>query len=375
MNIAVFVKNYPIGRSPSILLLLDLLKRQNHSVVLIVENAEPIPAHFKDKFYLIRLPRSRAGKLPALLRLKLRGFDLAIAVDPYAFHLAAWFIDTAKIVYYNVELYLRGFAQYEYDASLATFLRQTINGCAGLIIQSEERKQLFAKDYGVAAWLPTLLLPTCSKSAQGVRPRVLPKPGRRVLLHLGGIRADYGVLRFCEAISRQENWMLLLHGHGGLRDVSEIRQRISGYYAGYYRNVVLDDVYFDSVDEAEMLCAKSNLGLAWFDAAVSPDFDTATFSSGKIAIYLKYGLPIVVRKSDSFDVLERAGCAVAIETPERLPEALAHIEKNYPQMSQCAIDTFGARYNFSQYEAAIQDFLLACAKQPARTQSSPTAAI
>jgi hypothetical protein len=32
MRIAVFVKNYPIGRAPTILLMLDLLRKCNHSV-------------------------------------------------------------------------------------------------------------------------------------------------------------------------------------------------------------------------------------------------------------------------------------------------------------------------------------------------------
>src|SRR6266545_3562140 len=106
-RVAVIVKNYPIQRSISILLMLDLLRRLGCEVVLVVENAGVLPEDAQKGLSVCQVPRSRVGKARTLLRLMTLGcFDWALAFDPHAFHLAAKFIPLRRIVYYSLELYL-----------------------------------------------------------------------------------------------------------------------------------------------------------------------------------------------------------------------------------------------------------------------------
>jgi hypothetical protein len=156
-------------------------------------------------------------------------------------------------------------------------------------------------------------------------------------------------------VIKANGWSILLHGYGSGDEYDDLCRRVA---EGSYPNVLLDHRYFDLPEKAESVCEQADVGLAWYHSALSPNFDTAALSSGKIPVYLKHGLPIVIRKFGSFvEVLERSGCAVAIESPEQLPLALSHIENNYCQMSECAIATFKDRYDFGRYEAALDKFI------------------
>ena len=359
LRVAVVVKNYGIQRSPSILLVLDLLVRCGYQVLLILENSGPLPANIQKGIRVLQIPSSRIGKVLALLHLRTYRFDLVLAFDPHAFRLAARFVPLRKIIYYSLELYVGNFTYYDYPPNLASFERRNINEIGGLIIQSDERRRFFVSDYNLKAAIPTLLLPVCARANGAPKmPRTMSPAGARRMLHLGGLNSDNAVFRFCENISKVKDWQLLLHGHGFGKEIDQLRHRIGGYYSGYYTNVRLDEEYFERLENSERLCSQADVGLAWYDGAVSPNFDTCALSSGKIAIYLKYGLPLIVRKYGSYvDILERSGCAVAINSPDNLMSALRHIEANYKKMSECALKIFQEYYNFAKYETSLVQFM------------------
>ena len=106
LRVAVVVKNYGIQRSPSILLVLDLLVRCGYQILLILENSGPLPANIQKDIRVLQIPSSRIGKVLALLHLRTYRFDLVLAFDPHAFRLAARFVPLRKIIYYSLELYV-----------------------------------------------------------------------------------------------------------------------------------------------------------------------------------------------------------------------------------------------------------------------------
>lgn len=357
-SVAVVVKNYAIQRSPSILLLLDFLRKQNWHVVLVLENAGALPAGLRADITVVEMPASRFAKALTLLRLRVQcRVDCAIVFDPHAFRLAARFVPFGKILYYSLELYLRGNSFFlSYPVPLADYERRNINKIAGLIIQSDERRRIFRSDYDLSGSIPTFLLPVCASGVGAAASRrSLAARGSRTILHLGGLTPHLGIARFCEAISNIEGWKLLLHGHAFGKQLEELQSRIDD---GSYVNVRLDRQYFESPTEAEDLCGQADVGLAWYEPGLSPNFDTAALSSGKIAVYLKHGLPLIVRKHGSFvEILERAGCAAAIDSAEDLPSALAHIERNYERMSERARNQFAECYEFEKYETHLSEFI------------------
>jgi glycosyltransferase involved in cell wall biosynthesis len=356
---AVVVKNYGLHRSQPILLMLDFLLRQGWRVTLVLQNGGKVPRQFHESIRVLTIPESWFGKAAAAVALQHLCFDIVVAFDPHAFCLARRYMRANRLIYYSLELYLKGLRPASYPDSLADFERSHINTISGLIIQSAERRQIFAAEYGLDDRIPTFLLPVCARPAgRANRPRVLPPKGQRRMFHLGGIAAELGVPRFCEAMNKVEGWELVVHGHGNDSAVIELKNRIDGVYAGYYRNARLNQFYFETPDEAQQVCAEMHVGLAWFDGGLSPNFDTAALSSGKIAAYLKHGLPLIVNRVGSYvDVLERAGCAVALSAPEELPQALMHIEDNYSEMSAAALRLFSSTYDFSNYEQGLAGFM------------------
>jgi glycosyltransferase involved in cell wall biosynthesis len=360
-RIAVVVKNTSIQRSQSILLMIDFLRRQEWDITLVLESAGRLPRSVQEGVSIIDIPASRFAKAAVLLRLRASGaFHLAIAFDPHAFRLASRVIQMRKIVYYSLELYFKhNTFNLIYPAMLADFERLNINQIAGLIIQSEERRKLFFEEYGVRPNLPTFLLPVCS-CARSVEARVIPRElaplGSRTILHFGGLSVNYGTPSFCESVSMIHGWQLLLHGHDPEQLLEKLQSKVAD---GDYKNVRISEEYLETVEDAERLCGEVDVGLAWYRGNLSPNYDTAALSSGKIATYLKYGLPLIVRKYGSFvDVLERSGCAVAIESPEELPCALERIETNYRSMSRFAYGKFVSWYDFGKYERSLADFIV-----------------
>jgi glycosyltransferase involved in cell wall biosynthesis len=359
LRVAVVVKHYTLHRSQPILLMLDFLQRQGCEATLVLQNAGAPSERLRKAVKVVEIPTSGLRKVGAALALASRRFDLAIAYDPHAFHLARTRVHAGALIYYSLELYLEVLSEASYPDSLAAFERRHINTISGLIIQSAERRRIFAAEHGLDETIPTFLHPVCARPGS-VRSghRQLPPKGSRRIIHLGGLTPEQGVPRFCEAMSKIEGWELVLHGHGFGAALAELKNRIDGYYAGYYRNTRLNQVYFETPEEAEQLCGEMDVGLAWYDRGLSPNFDTAALSSGKIAAYLKKGLPLIVSRGQSFvDVLESAGCAVALDAPEDLPAGLAHIEQNYAEMSAAALKLFSSTYDFSNYEPGLLEFI------------------
>jgi len=135
----------------------------------------------------------------------------------------------------------------------------------------------------------------------------------------------------------------------------EVKTRV---HSGLHPNVQVSRDYFDTPERAERVCTNVDIGLAWYDGGLSPNFDTAALSSGKVAAYLKHGLPLIVRRGGSFvEVLEQSGCAIAIQTPLDLPFALDYIERNYIGMSGRALEKFDTCYKFENYEEPLAAFL------------------
>ncbi|MGD0533362.1 MAG: hypothetical protein ABSA62_14130 [Methyloceanibacter sp.] len=67
------------------------------------------------------------------------------------------------------------------------------------------------------------------------------------------------------------------------------------------------------------------------------------------------------------DILERAACAVAIDTPAGLASVLLHIERNFEALSEAAGRLFSKRYEFERYEAGLAEFIA----DPARPSLDP----
>jgi len=99
-----------------------------------------------------------------------------------------------------------------------------------------------------------------------------------------------------------------------------------------------------------------DLGIAWYDN-ISVGFRTAGKSSGKIAAYLRFGLPIIAKKYRStIEAIEDTRCGICVDKITDIQEAIRNIELNYDKYSKNAIDEYNKRYDFNVYKEPLIKF-------------------
>ncbi len=99
--------------------------------------------------------------------------------------------------------------------------------------------------------------------------------------------------------------------------------------------------------ELSTLVATSDIGVALYFNEPTNDRLTA-FSSHKIALYLKYGKPIIVPRNESYeDLMGVYPCGEMIDNISEIPTAIKKIIKNYDDYSRQALLAFDHFYNFS----------------------------
>ncbi len=155
-RIAVFVANYSIGNSPSIVNLLRFLKKNFSKVDLYLNNVGLTDTPILND-YGIRVLRLLDGQrgLPARWLAQKRTYDLIITIDPHGFVLCKEIFPNSNPIYYSLELYLKNdHYGLDYPLSLMEQERHWIKDACGLIIQSKEKSDLFIKDYCLSENFP-----------------------------------------------------------------------------------------------------------------------------------------------------------------------------------------------------------------------------
>jgi hypothetical protein len=72
-------------------------------------------------------------------------------------------------------------------------------------------------------------------------------------------------------------------------------------------------------------------------------------SSGKLAYYLRAGLPVVVNRLSSVgELVSGAGCGIAVESASEVGAALSDIAGQYAEFSERALDTFRSHIDPAQ---------------------------
>jgi glycosyltransferase involved in cell wall biosynthesis len=153
-------------------------------------------------------------------------------------------------------------------------------------------------------------------------------PDIKIVLYAGTI-ADWSCsLELAQAaLTWPENWRLVLHGN--ILTTSENADYIQGMLSiAQDRRIILstDWVPLGRLDE---LVASADVGVAlYFEADRNRRFIAS--SSGKIAQYLKCGLPVVVSDFPRARVMfEDTGCGIAVHDAAELAEAVATILTDY----------------------------------------------
>ncbi len=305
------------------------------------------------KIVLYRLRRNLAKKLyfKKLERIK---FNFLIAFDPDMLLLSKVLFPFAKIFFYSLELYLPSDA----NASQEVIDFEYESVC-GLFIQSEERGKLFKKEFGISDLAPMFYLPVCyrGESIKGKKNYIKSTyslgEDKRIAIYIGTILPSF-MKDLLLAFKDLKDWVLYLHTVQGEEITNILREIINKEQLD---NIILSEKYYDDVEIIGEVLSSSDAGIAWY-IPTDKNSTTAGFSSGKIANYLRFGLPVVANNYPSFlQAVEHSGVGVCINQPNEISFALVQILNNYQEFSQNAFKEYDQRYRFENYEASLALFL------------------
>jgi glycosyltransferase involved in cell wall biosynthesis len=296
-------------------------------------------------------------------------FACAIGVDPDGLVLAQEFGRGAPLVYYSLELLLSYELSTADERQLKAHERELSRQAVCVVVQDAERAQLMIDDNGLEPERVALVPNAPPGPARRKRNRYwherfdLPSSAR-VVLHSGSLGDWTGIGDIVESVREwPQPWVLVVHTRydaesssyvDGLRSVAE-----PGRVFFSLKPLPRQD-YDAVIDGAEV-------GIAFYvpkdgSAFTQRNVQTIGLSSGKLAYYLRAGLPVIVNRASSIAAeVDRHGLGVAVEDARQIGPALIHIGSGYDRYSAGAVRFFAERLDFGRAFQEVIDRIRAVA--------------
>lgn len=270
---------------------------------------------------------------------------------------------SAPTAYYSLELLLSGELRSDGDRRAKQRERALSRQAAFVVVQDPERARLLAEDNGIPLERMVLvpnapLGPARRQRSPYWHERLGLDPDQRVVLHSGSLGGWTGIREIVDSVPTwPRSWVLVVHTRYDAESsayVEELKGRAAPGRVFFSLTPVPRQEYDRLVDGAD-------LGLAFYvrtdeSALTGQNVATIGLSSGKIAYALRAGLPVIVNRAASLgEVLERAGCGVAVRDAAGIGAAIARIEADSDTFSRQACLFFERHLDFARgFDGVIQ---------------------
>lgn len=252
------------------------------------------------------------------------------------------------VIYYNLELRLSYESQAIMQKVIKKYEKMFNKFSVFTIIQDEERARLLAKDNEIC--LQNIL--TVPVSADGpiyeqktacLRERFNLTENDRIILYAGFI-SNWAC---CEELAKSaaswpKNRILIIHSHGYYDPayLKKVRK-----YEGENVKLSMDPVSYDALPS---FLASADIGIALYKD-LGENFTMIGSASGKLAHYLKSGLPVIANDYPSVRrIIDTFECGVCIDSPHEIIDAMAKIFDKYEIMRRNAFICYEENYMFSR---------------------------
>jgi glycosyltransferase involved in cell wall biosynthesis len=281
-------------------------------------------------------------------------FTCVIGVDPDGLALAQTLARGAPVGYYSLELLLSYEVSSPVEHQLKAHERTLSREAEFIVVQDEARGRLLAEDNGLD-WERLVLVPNAPPGSARRRPSTywhtrfeLP-PDARVVVHSGSLGDWTGIEAIIDSAGDWPSpWILVIHTRYDAQSsayVDDLRRRADAARVWFSLRPVPRQDYDPLIDGAEV-------GLAFYVSSGGSSFtqrnvQTIGLSSGKLAYYLRAGLPVIVNRAASIaDLVESTGCGIAVEDAAGIGPALDRIADGYAGYSAGACAFFEERLDF-----------------------------
>jgi glycosyltransferase involved in cell wall biosynthesis len=281
-------------------------------------------------------------------------YTCVIGVDPDGLALAETLANGAPLGYYSLELLLSYEVNTPAEHELKARERTLSRRAAFVVVQDEARGRLLADDNALD-WQRVALVPNAPpgpsrrRSSSYWHARFNLPSDRRVVVHSGSLGDWTGIEAIVDsAADWPDAWVLVIHTRYAAESsqyVDDLRCRADPQRVWFSLRPVPRQDYDPLIDGADV-------GLAFYVPGSGSSFtqrniQTIGLSSGKLAYYLRAGLPVIVNRAASIaDVVESSGCGIAVEDAQGIGGALQRIAAGYAEFSSSACTFFDERLDF-----------------------------
>lgn len=285
-----------------------------------------------------------------------RNYSVFIGVDQYGLIIAGILGKTLQIPYLYFSLELLFFDEIRSKfikilKRLETFFNRS---AFFTIIQDIERAELLRKENHLPISANIVCLPNSStgevigKKSHYLRSKFDISSERVIILYSGTISPEFMPLELVKmVVSWKENYVLILHSGRSINYDNEYVKEVLKFIDN---KVVFLDTTFISENEYEEMISSADIGLALYKTTGSKNIYYIGLSSGKIARYLKCGLPVVVSNLPSLArLIDEYQCGIFVDAVEQLPIAIEKIISEYEFYSANAIHCFNDKYSFKKH--------------------------
>lgn len=121
------------------------------------------------------------------------------------------------------------------------------------------------------------------------------------------------------------------------------------------------------LDQLDRIVASGHIGLVVYRADIGLNYSLIVGASGKLAYYLRCGLPIICNDLPGFrELVDETQCGIVVRTLDEIPDAVRQIRANYAQFSQNALKCYEERYEFGTFFQPLLDTVRAITGASAR---------
>jgi len=255
--------------------------------------------------------------------------------------------------YYNMELHLESDRVTPNDFIVKEIEKKFHKFALFTIVQDIERGRLISKENGIRedSIIP---VPVCAEGepfkvkTSNLRDRFRLAADIRIIIYAGFI-ADWAMcVEIAEsAQSWPENWVLIFHTHGYNNEnyIKKVRR--------FESSKVLFSLSPVPYEELPAFLASADIGIALY-RDLGANFTLIRSASGKLAHYLKSGLPVVVNSYPGVsNMVDQYRCGIPINHVNQLQEAINKIFENYQQMHYGAYLCYEDNYRLSRYFSKV----------------------